>query len=116
MAPSNEMFADGIRLAGLDLLSRLHIIEGMPLCLSVMEPTRWGSGKRIPSCLEYLGRYGTHAKEYLPQLQELRAQYKSNSAEQLALIDKTIADIQSGKTTPKLVGMNEFITQSKPTK
>ena len=29
MAPSDEMFADGIRTAGLDLLSRLHIREGM---------------------------------------------------------------------------------------
>ena len=27
-APSDEMFADVIRLAGLDLLSRLHIREG----------------------------------------------------------------------------------------
>ena len=40
MAPSDEMFADGIRLAGLDLLS-LHIREGMQLCVSVMEVDRW---------------------------------------------------------------------------
>ncbi len=116
MAPSNEMFADGIRLAGLDLLSRLHIREGMPLCLSVIEPTRWGGGKRIQPCLDYLVRYGTHAKEFLPQLQELRTHFNSKSGEQLALIDKTIADIQSSKTTPKLVGMNEFTANSKPTK
>src|SRR6185437_16796642 len=35
LAPSNEMFGDSIRLAGLDLLSRLHIREGLPLCVSV---------------------------------------------------------------------------------
>ena len=44
LAPSNEMFGDGIRLAGLDLVSRLHIREGMPLCVSVIEPDRWGAG------------------------------------------------------------------------
>ena len=42
LAPSNEMFADGVRLAGLDLLSRLRIREGMTLCVSVLEPERWG--------------------------------------------------------------------------
>ena len=31
MAPSDEMLADGIRMAGLDLLSRRHIREGMDL-------------------------------------------------------------------------------------
>src|SRR5262249_1122436 len=31
LAPSDEMFGDGIRLAGLDLLSRLHVREGMNL-------------------------------------------------------------------------------------
>ncbi len=45
MAPSDEMFGDGIRLAGLDLLSRLHIREGMPLCVSVMEVDRWNGGE-----------------------------------------------------------------------
>ena len=43
LAPSNEMFGDDIRLAGLDLVSRLHLREGMPLCLSVVELKRWGA-------------------------------------------------------------------------
>ena len=69
---ANEMFGDGIRLAGLDLVTRLHIREGMPLCVSVIEPNRWGGGKRLPKCLECLVRYGTHAREVLPQLREIR--------------------------------------------
>jgi hypothetical protein len=107
----NEMFADGIRLAGLNLLARRHIREGMPLCLAVIEPNRWGSGKRLEPCLESLVLYGTHAKAMLPQLQQLRAQYKSG-AEQLAAVDKAIASIQNSKATPTLVGMNEFAAKS----
>ena len=72
LAPSNEMFGDGIRLAGLDLVSRLHLREGMPLCVSVIEPKRWGSDRRLPKCMECLARYGVHAKAVLPQLREIR--------------------------------------------
>ena len=72
LAPSDEMFGDGIRLACLDLLSRLHIREGIPLCVSVMELDRWDGGYyRLPRCRECLVRYGVHAKEVLPQLGEI---------------------------------------------
>jgi hypothetical protein len=113
LAPSNEMFADGVRLAGLDLLSRLHIREGMTLCVSVMEPARWGVGNRVEPCARYLQRYGTHAQAVLPQLREVRAQFagaagrKANS-EQVEQLDKCIAAIESSTTAPTLVSVAEF--------
>ncbi len=106
LAPSNEMFGDGIRLAGLDLLSRLHIREGMTLCVSVMEPSRWGAGNRVGPCLEYLQRYGSHAKAVLPQLREIRA--KTQQAEP---IDQCIAAIETSTSTPVLVSIAEFKTR-----
>ena len=106
LAPSNEMFGDGIRLAGLDLLSRLHIREGMTLCVSVMEPGRWGAGNRVGPCLEYLQRYGTHAKAVLPQLREIRTQTK-----QVEPIDQCIAAIEASTATPVLVSIAEFKTR-----
>ena len=115
LAPSNEMFGDGIRLAGLDLLSRLHIREGMTLCVSVIEPNRWGAGKRLPKCLECLARYGTHAKEVLPQLREVRGQLvkggraKENS-EQLQLVDKTMAAIQISNASPMVLDLKDLAT------
>ena len=114
MAPSNEMFADGIRLAGLDLLSRLHIREGMPLCVSVIEPSRWGSGKRLPKCLECLARYGVHAKEFLPQLQEMRKELIGTErgkepSENVKLFDKAISAITSSPTSPTVLDLNEFM-------
>ena len=74
-APSNEMFGDGIRLAGLDLLSRLHIREGMELCVANIEPDRWGEKGRTAPCLASLQRYGAHAKPLLPKLREIRTYF-----------------------------------------
>jgi hypothetical protein len=117
LAPSNEMFGDGIRLAGLDLLSRLRIREGMGLCLSVMEPSRWGAGDRMKACLDYLPRYGTHAKAVLPDLQQVRAQIlapggKKVNSEQLAMVERCIAAIEGASATPILISVAEFTAKA----
>ena len=109
LAPSNEMFGDGIRLAGLELVSRLHIRDGLPLCIYVIEPDRWGMGKRLPKCLECLARYGTHAKEYLPQLKKMRAGLAKPQLEHAAVLDKAIAEIEASKDSPTLVDVKDFI-------
>jgi HEAT repeat protein len=113
LAPSNEMFGDGIRLAGLDLLSRRHIREGLPLCVSVIELDRWGAGNRLPKCLEYLSRYGAHAKAYLPQLQEMRNRALKGArgnakSEQAQLLDRAIAAIQAATASPAVVALSDF--------
>ena len=108
MAPSGEMFADGIRLAGLDLLSRLGIREGMGLCVQVIEADRWGLGRRMPKCLEYLARYGSHAKEVLPQLREIRASL-GKPGESTAQLDAIIAKIEASGQTPKLISLEDFV-------
>jgi hypothetical protein len=115
LAPSNEMFGDGIRLGGLDLLSRLHIREGMTLCVSVMEPTRWGAGKRVEPCIEYLQRYGTHAQTVLPQLRRVRTDLLNYAphAQHAALLDKAIAAIESSTAKPTVVSLAEF--KARPT-
>ena len=105
MAPSNEMFGDGIRLAGIDLMSRLHIREGMALCVSTIE---WRWGNNLQKRLEYLQRYGIHAKEVLPQLRKLH----SKSAKNNKLLDKAIADIEASTETPALVSLKAFIAQA----
>ncbi|KPK45933.1 MAG: acetylesterase [Planctomycetes bacterium SM23_25] len=114
LAPSNEMFGDGIRLAGLDLVSRLHIREGMGLCVSVMELDRWGAGRRMPKCLEYLGRYGTHAKAVLPQLREMRrnlvrTERKRERSDRVKLLDKSLAEIEASTASPTVLNMKEFM-------
>jgi hypothetical protein len=110
LAPSNEMFGDDIRLAGLDLVSRLHLREGMPLCLSVVEMERWGSGRRLVKCMECLGRYGVHAKAVLPELREMRLNYKKKDGN-ADLLDKTIAEIEAATDSPTLLNLKDFKTR-----
>jgi hypothetical protein len=70
-SPSGIMFADGIRLSGLELLARHRIREGMPLCLQILDIHRWGKKARITQCLKIIEMYGAAAKAILPQLRQL---------------------------------------------
>jgi len=113
-APSGEMFSDGIRLAGLDLLSRLRIREGMALCVDLMEPNRWGQTHRVPKCLEYLARYGGNAKSFVPQLREVRQAItakgsdKKEKDEQTAALDKAIAKVETDAKPPALRSLEDY--------
>jgi hypothetical protein len=116
LAPTNEMFGDGVRFAGLDLLSRLRIREGLPLCVSIIEPTRWGEGTRLTRCLGFLVRYGAHAKAVLPQLQEVRAAVAglrrgASTAEQLKQIDQAIEKVSAAADSPPLTDLKDFKTR-----
>ena len=71
-APSGIMFADGIRLAGLELFAKHGIAEGVPLCVTMIEPDRWGMGNRIDMCLKVLRQYGGAARSEIPRLRALQ--------------------------------------------
>jgi hypothetical protein len=70
-APSGIMFADGIRLAGIDLLAKHRIREGVALSLDIIEIERWNKRDRISRCLKTLDQYGSAAKPMLPRLRQL---------------------------------------------
>lgn len=99
-APSGIMFADGVRLSGLEILAQHKIEEAMPLCLEVMELDRWGSGKRIPKCLAALQQYGGAAKDLAPKLASLEKQLKDKK--QVELLRKTIDKIKTDSKSPQL--------------
>jgi len=99
LAPSDEMFGDGVRFNGLDLLSKHHIAEGMPLCVEIIEPDRWGCGARLGKCLEYLRRYGGNARELVPALQKVRAQvFKGSPKNAIMITVKEMGTVGDGKT------------------
>jgi hypothetical protein len=85
--------------------------------MSVIEPARWGAGKRIPKCLEYISRYGSSAREFLPQLQQMRQQMSSakngEEGESVQALDKAIARITSDTATLTMVDLKDFIANSK---
>ncbi len=99
-APSGEMFADGIRLSGLEVFAKHRIAEGVPLCLDIMEVERWGKAARITRGLKALQAYGGAAKSMLPQLEQLEADLRKHSEAknlqpQIELIRQTIKTIES---------------------
>jgi len=106
MSPTDEMWADDIRIAGLDLLSRRHIREGMDLCVSTLD-FRWGL--QWEKRMEYLMRYGSHAKEVLPQLRKKRPDKWPDGAKKF---DKYIADIDAKTDAPTLVSLKDFIAHA----
>ena len=120
MAPSNVMFADGVRLAGLELLAKRRIREGMKLCIDLTDPSRWGFARRAPRCLKCLRSYGGNARELIGELKELRKAViqrdrKSGEKGEMAVaIAELIADIQADTDPPKLRTIKEFVEN--PTK
>jgi hypothetical protein len=110
-APSGEMFADGVRLAGLDLLARNHIKEGLPLCLSLMEINRHAKKNRIPRCLESLARYGGAAKPLLPELRQMEKDLRAHSEAkmlkpQIDSLNAIIKNIENATGTVELRSLN----------
>jgi hypothetical protein len=101
-APSNEMFAQGPLLAAYDLLSRLHIREGMTMCEAVLTEGWGGDGQ--PKSLEFLSRYGVHAKEILPRLKGIEM-IRRRWGPQVEAIEKATE-------SPTLVSLQEFIKQA----
>lgn len=107
-APSGEMFADGIRLGGLEVLARHRIKEGIRLCVDVIEPDRWGAGNRIPGCLQALQQYGAAAAPVLPELRELEQQLANKrrpgdkDRKHIELLQQTMAAIEADTEPPTL--------------
>jgi hypothetical protein len=109
-SPSGIMFADGIRLSGLELLAKHRIREGMALCLDIIDIERWGKQRRIDRCLKALASYGGAAKPLLPRLRQLEKDLSVHSeakalqplAEQLR---KLMGDIEEASAAPELIGL-----------
>jgi HEAT repeat protein len=118
LAPTNEMWGDDIRQSGLNLLSQRHIREGMPLCVSTIE---WRWGLDIQKRMEFLTRYGKHAREVLPGLKKhLRDLEKREEGQQASdnqkIIKKTIAEIEASKDEPKIITLKDFIARASKSK
>lgn len=116
-APSGEMFRMDIRWAGLNLLARFKIREGMGLCVDLMNEFDWGC--ELEQCATPLGMYGGAAKDMIPRLREtIAATRKAIEAEpwngetwnkDIATIEKLIRKIQADKKPTRVVSIEEFI-------
>ncbi len=111
-APSGIMFADGIRLAGLDLFAEHGIEEGLPWCVTMIDPERWGMGNRIERCLDALRVYGGAARSQIPRLKALQAELVERkwNPERLEKVDipGRILEIENDRTARELRSIDEL--------
>ena len=110
-APSGEMFADGVRLAGLKLLAAHHIEEGIAACADyVRTQNPWASQERIREILPILLQYGAHAQRAVPQLREAVEYFeqrepdfpKKLSLQKAADVREAIVKIEASTDRPEL--------------
>jgi len=111
-APSGEMFADSIRMEGLQLLARHHVAEGIAACVKyARDQNPWASQKRTPELMRILLSYGAHAKEVLPELRRVGDYFEKEEKDfpkelmqlKAKSVRETIAAIEAATEKPKLL-------------
>lgn len=66
------MFSKGVRLAGIEAMARLRILEGIPLTMMMMKLPDWGEAYIISVSLNVLKQYRGAAKAVIPELKKNR--------------------------------------------
>lgn len=110
-APSGEMFAYDIRMAGLELMAKLRIREGMDYCVDIMNERRWG--RDFARAERALRQYGGAAKAMLPRLKTQTREAVNKETEKAAL-EKLIGDLEGSTKEPQLRTVQDFLAN--PTK
>jgi HEAT repeat protein len=106
-APSGVMFSDDVRLAGLEVFAKYHLAEGLPLCVQLPEPERWGAERRIVRCMNALRTYGAAAKPHLPALRQLEQDLvgerrNKEPSKAVLAVREAIAEVEAAEASPPL--------------
>ena len=109
------MFADEIRMSGLQLFAKYRISEGVELLVEYSRNQKQhASEKRIVKVMEMLRTYGAHAQRAIPQLESV-AEYFENeeedfprrlSLEKASQVRQAIAAIEASTDEPGLIHLN----------
>ena len=118
---SGIRYTDRARVAGLKILAKYRVREGIPLCIDVMGFNKWRFGARLEICLGIIQDYGVAAKPLLPELEQMgkkmqrlmKLQEKQlkrfnrfeDAKARLVLLQKAIANL---KTTTKDVQLRSI--------
>ncbi len=104
-----RMFSDDPRQAGLELLARLDIEEGLPLCLATFDLKEWGQSTRVPGRFKVLQTYRGNAKPFLSRLREMRSIWKSG--EHRDGLEQTIRIIEEDNDPRPLVSLHDLVDE-----
>jgi hypothetical protein len=88
-APSGEMFADGVRIKGLEILAKHRIEEGIKACVEyTRDQNKWASEKRTPAIMKVLVSYGARAKPVIPDLKQIAELFDKGEKDYPAALSK----------------------------
>ena len=113
-APSGEMFADDIRIAGLRVLAKYHVKEGISASVYyIRNQNTWASEHRTPEIMKLLLTYGAHAKAVIPELKQLADAFdkgednfpKNLSRQKAKYIREKILVIEASNESPTLISI-----------
>jgi Family of unknown function (DUF6288) len=122
-APSGEMFADGIRKAGLRVLAKHRVKEGIDACVTyVRDQNSWASEHRTPEIIAVLLSYGAHAKSVIPELKSIADSFekgeqnfpKGLSIQKAKFIREKIGEIEAMKDLPPLISIDVKQKSTRP--
>ena len=111
-APSGVMFANVIRLAGLQLLAKHRVREGIDACVKYTRTQNpWASEKRTPELMNILLSYGAHAKSTVPELKQIADGFEKGeknfprnlSLDKAKIVRETIRAIEASDEHPELI-------------
>lgn len=113
-APSGIMFADGVRVAGLKLLAKHHVEEGIAACAHYVRHQKpHASEKRTPEVLKILMSYGAHAQSSIAELERVADYFENDEPDfpkRLSLgkakaVREAILTIQAAVDRPALISI-----------
>lgn len=117
-SPSGIMFADQIRMAGLELFAKHGISEGIELTADYAKKMKQhASEKRIIKVMELLKSYGAHGQRVIPMLEDAIDYFENkekNFPKRLGQFKaKTVSDaikeIKASKERPKLRSIKSLL-------
>ena len=113
-APSGEMFAEDVRVAGLRILAKHRVKEGINACVKYcFTQNPWASQDRTPIIMEILLTYGSHAKPFIPELEKIAHYFEKEEKDFPAklmvmkanTVRETITAIRASSEAPELINM-----------
>ena len=112
-SPSGIMFNKGIRTAGLKLLAKHKVEEGMDAGVTYLAAVfnAHGGSRETPKILNYLVGYGAHAQRIIPQLEQVAEEMEANDAKRRErarrhdgkLVREAIEKIKASTDRPELI-------------
>jgi len=110
-APSGVMFADGVRVKGVELMAEHGIEEGIEAGANLITEDRWGSHNRIQNGVPAMSGYGSAVREHLPMMKQMiEKRYAKDPANRKKMIE--FLENMAEDEPPELISISPQIKEA----